>query len=88
LNPDPLHFDFLSLMSKYDAKGAKTMQIKANGILMNYELSGKADASVVMLSHSLGSSLAMWNPWNRATRSCATTRAGTAVVMHRRVHTP
>ncbi len=38
------------------------MLIKANGIQMNYELSGKKGASVVMLSHSLGSSLLMWNP--------------------------
>ncbi len=38
------------------------MLIKANGIQMNYELSGKKNAPVVMLSHSLGSSLVMWNP--------------------------
>lgn len=38
------------------------MKIEANDIQMNYELSGKEDASVVMLSHSLASSLAMWNP--------------------------
>jgi 3-oxoadipate enol-lactonase len=38
------------------------MQIKANGIQMNYELSGKKNAPVVMLSHSLGSSLVMWDP--------------------------
>jgi len=38
------------------------MQIEANGIKMNYELSGKEGAPVVMLSHSLGSSLVMWNP--------------------------
>ena len=37
------------------------MLIKANGIQMNYELSGKKDAPVVILSHSLGSSLVMWN---------------------------
>ena len=37
------------------------MLIKANGIQMNYELSGKKDASVVILSHSLGSSLVMWD---------------------------
>lgn len=43
-----------------------TMLIKANGIQMNYELSGKKEASVVMLSHSLGSSLLMWNPQMRA----------------------
>jgi len=29
---------------------------------MNYQISGKEDEPVVVLSHSLGSSLAMWNP--------------------------
>lgn len=38
------------------------MLIRANGIQMNYELSGKKEAPVAMLSHSLGSSLLMWNP--------------------------
>jgi 3-oxoadipate enol-lactonase len=38
------------------------MQIKANGIRMNYELSGKKGAPVVVLSHSLTSNLLMWNP--------------------------
>jgi 3-oxoadipate enol-lactonase len=38
------------------------MKIKANGIHMNYELSGKENASVVVLSHSLASSLGMWHP--------------------------
>jgi 3-oxoadipate enol-lactonase len=38
------------------------MQIKANGILINYELSGKKGAPVVVLSHSLASSLVMWDP--------------------------
>jgi 3-oxoadipate enol-lactonase len=38
------------------------MRIKANGIQMNYELSGKKDTPVVILSHSLGSSLVMWDP--------------------------
>jgi 3-oxoadipate enol-lactonase len=38
------------------------MQIKANGIQMNYELSGKKGAPVVVLSHSLSSNLLMWNP--------------------------
>ena len=37
------------------------MFIKANGIQMNYEISGKQSAPVVMLSHSLGSSLVMWH---------------------------
>jgi 3-oxoadipate enol-lactonase len=38
------------------------MQIEANGIKMNYELSGREGSPVVMLSHSLGSSLFMWDP--------------------------
>jgi 3-oxoadipate enol-lactonase len=38
------------------------MRIKANGIQMNYEHSGKKDAPVLILSHSLGSSLVMWDP--------------------------
>jgi 3-oxoadipate enol-lactonase len=42
------------------------MLIKANGIQMNYELSGRKDNPVLMLSHSLGSSLAMWNPQMKA----------------------
>ncbi len=38
------------------------MRIKANGIWMNYELSGKREAPVVVLSHSLSCGLLMWNP--------------------------
>lgn len=38
------------------------MKIKANGIQMNYELSGREDAQVVVLGHSLASSLVMWRP--------------------------
>ncbi len=38
------------------------MQIQANGIVMNYELSGAATGPVVALSHSLASSLSMWDP--------------------------
>jgi 3-oxoadipate enol-lactonase len=38
------------------------MLIKANGIRINYVLSGKKGAPVVALSHSLGSSLEMWHP--------------------------
>ncbi|HMK64340.1 MAG TPA: 3-oxoadipate enol-lactonase [Thermodesulfobacteriota bacterium] len=38
------------------------MRIPANGLNLNYELTGKAGAPVVMLSHSLGASLAMWEP--------------------------
>ena len=38
------------------------MQVKANGILLNVEVTGKEGAPVVVLSHSLGSSLVMWEP--------------------------
>jgi len=38
------------------------MRIKANSTQMNYELSGKKGAPVVVLSHSVSSSLLMWNP--------------------------
>ena len=38
------------------------MRIKANGIWVNYELSGKKGAPVVVLSHSLSCNLLMWNP--------------------------
>jgi 3-oxoadipate enol-lactonase len=38
------------------------MQIKANSIQLNYELTGKEDAPVVVFSHSLGSGLVMWEP--------------------------
>jgi 3-oxoadipate enol-lactonase len=38
------------------------MRIKANGIEINYELSGKGGAQVVVLSHSLSCSLLMWDP--------------------------
>jgi len=38
------------------------MRIKANDIHMNYELSGKKGAPVVVLSHSLSSGLVMWDP--------------------------
>jgi 3-oxoadipate enol-lactonase len=38
------------------------MRIKANGLSLNYELTGKSGAPVVMLSHSLGANLAMWEP--------------------------
>jgi len=37
------------------------MRIKANGIEMHYELSVKKDAPVAVLSHSLASSLVMWD---------------------------
>jgi 3-oxoadipate enol-lactonase len=38
------------------------MLIKANDIQISYELSGRRDAPAVVLSHSLGSCLVMWNP--------------------------
>jgi len=38
------------------------MKIESNGIQINCELSGKEDAPVVLLSHSLGCSMVMWNP--------------------------
>ena len=38
------------------------MKIQANGIRFNYELTGRKGASVVMLSHSLANSMAMWDP--------------------------
>jgi 3-oxoadipate enol-lactonase len=38
------------------------MKIETNGIQINCELSGKSDAPVVMLSHSLACSMLMWNP--------------------------
>jgi len=37
------------------------MIIEANGIRMNYEISGARDAPIVMLSHSLGCRLDMWD---------------------------
>ena len=38
------------------------MRIKTATITTNYELSGPKNAAVVMLSHSLGSNLHMWDP--------------------------
>lgn len=38
------------------------MKINHNDILTNYELTGNPDGEVIVLSHSLGSSLIMWNP--------------------------
>ena len=38
------------------------MKINTNGIDINYELTGKEGAPVVMLSHSLACSLVMWQP--------------------------
>jgi 3-oxoadipate enol-lactonase len=38
------------------------MKIKANGIHINCELTGKKEAPVVVLSHSLACSMVMWRP--------------------------
>jgi 3-oxoadipate enol-lactonase len=38
------------------------MKILANDIQINYELTGQVGAPIVMLSHSLASSMVMWNP--------------------------
>ncbi|MFP4088303.1 MAG: 3-oxoadipate enol-lactonase [Desulfobacteraceae bacterium] len=38
------------------------MRIEVNGIHINYELSGKEGAKMVVLSHSLSSSMIMWEP--------------------------
>ncbi len=38
------------------------MRIKANSTQINYDVSGKKDGPVVVLSHSLACSLIMWNP--------------------------
>jgi 3-oxoadipate enol-lactonase len=45
------------------------MKTKANGIRINYELSGKEGAPVVMFSHSLACSMVMWNPQLQALRT-------------------
>ncbi|MDQ3261535.1 MAG: 3-oxoadipate enol-lactonase [Pseudomonadota bacterium] len=41
--------------------GARRMQVKANGITVHYELTGAEEAPVVMLCHSLGATLGMWD---------------------------
>ena len=38
------------------------MRIEVNSMYINYELSGKEGAKVVVLSHSLSSSMIMWEP--------------------------
>ncbi|MGD9137241.1 MAG: alpha/beta fold hydrolase [Desulfobacterales bacterium] len=38
------------------------MKILANDIQINYKMTGREGAPVVMLSHSLASSMVMWNP--------------------------
>lgn len=45
------------------------MFIMANGIKINYELSGRKDGPAVILSHSLASSLKMWEPQMEMLRS-------------------
>src|SRR5436309_15894040 len=42
------------------------MKITANGISMNYTLDGPTGAPVVTLSHSLETTLAMWEPQLKA----------------------
>src|SRR2546427_8793872 len=42
------------------------MKITANGISMNYTLDGPASAPVVTLSHSLATTLEMWQPQLKA----------------------
>jgi 3-oxoadipate enol-lactonase len=42
------------------------MRIKAGSVYLNYELTGKDGAPVVMLSHSLGANLGMWEPQRTA----------------------
>src|SRR4030043_478294 len=45
------------------------MFVTANGIRIHYELSGRKDDPVVILSHSLASSLKMWEPQMEMLRS-------------------
>ncbi len=45
------------------------MVITANGLRINYEISGKEGAPLVVLSHSLGSSLVMWGPQMESLRA-------------------
>jgi 3-oxoadipate enol-lactonase len=49
-------------MPALESKREDAMRIKTATITTNYELSGPRNAAVVMLSHSLGSSLHMWDP--------------------------
>src|SRR2546426_11412458 len=42
------------------------MKITANGISMNYTMDGPAGAPVVTLSHSLATTLEMWQPQLKA----------------------
>lgn len=45
------------------------MKITVNNTKMNYEISGKEDAAVIMFSHSLGANLDMWEPQLAAVES-------------------
>jgi 3-oxoadipate enol-lactonase len=45
------------------------VKVRINGIQINYEVSGRQGAQVVVLSHSLGSSMAMWDPQIEALES-------------------
>ena len=38
------------------------MRIETDGIQINCEVSGKKGSPVVVMSHSLGSAMNMWNP--------------------------
>ncbi|MDX2446284.1 MAG: hypothetical protein QNK29_03695, partial [Desulfobacterales bacterium] len=38
------------------------MKVKINGVGINYEISGEENGAVIMLSHSLGCNLEMWEP--------------------------
>jgi len=42
------------------------MKTRVNGIQINYEISGNADGSVVVMSHSLACNLNMWTPQVKA----------------------
>jgi hypothetical protein len=68
------------------------MKVKVNDIQINYEVSGKQGAPAVILSHSLGSSMVMWNPQMEALEPrylvLPTTCADTEVAMRHKEHTP
>jgi 3-oxoadipate enol-lactonase len=63
LNPEPITSAYhnLSLI-----QGVSDMKTKANGIRINYQITGQEGAATVMLSHSLACSMLMWNPQLRA----------------------
>jgi 3-oxoadipate enol-lactonase len=65
MHPDPGYGLFGIDYTSYQPvpqKGVVDMKISANDIQINYELTGREGAPVVMLSHSLASSMVMWNP--------------------------